>query len=80
MSDFSKGPWRFTVSKNGVRQVSSDTHSQICKLWNYRQTVANAHLIAAAPEMYEFIESLQLSAADDARREELMAKARGENE
>ncbi len=39
---------------------------------------ANAHLIAAAPEMYEFLESLQLDVSNDYKRDELLAKARGE--
>lgn len=40
---------------------------------------ADAHLIAVAPEMYDFIESLQLSVSDEIKRDELLSKARGES-
>lgn len=53
---FTPGPWEFTVSRNGVRQISSKIKSQICRMWNCRETEGNAHLIAAAPEMYEALE------------------------
>ncbi len=43
------------------------------------QVKANAHLIAAAPEMYEFIKSLQLDVSKEAEAEDLLARARGEN-
>lgn len=39
---------------------------------------ANAYLMATAPDMYTFIESLQLSVSDNVRRDELLAKARGD--
>ncbi len=38
----------------------------------------NAALIAAAPDMYEMLERLQLSVADEIERDELLKKARGE--
>lgn len=37
----------------------------------------NANLIAAAPEMYEFLKSLQLDVSGEIRRDEILAKARG---
>lgn len=40
---------------------------------------ANAHLIAAAPDMYKMLESLQLDVTNDHKRDELLAKARGES-
>ncbi len=40
---------------------------------------ANMQLIAAAPEMYEFLESLQLDVTNDYKRDEILAKARGEH-
>ncbi len=48
-----------------------------CKL-DRAESLANTHLISAAPKMYEFIASLQLSVADEVRRDELLAQARGE--
>ena len=44
------------------------------------ESLANAHLIKAAPKMYKFIESLQLSVADSIKRDELLKEARGERE
>lgn len=57
--------------------------TKICKVYCdgvflNRGAKANARLIESAPEMYTFIESLQLSVGDDMKREELLAKARGE--
>jgi len=42
--------------------------------------IANAHIIAAAPEMYAMLESLQLDVEGDMKRDQLLAKARGEHE
>lgn len=43
-------------------------------------TEDDANLIALAPEMYEFIKSLQLSTLDDLKRDELLAKVRANND
>ncbi|MCP4494987.1 MAG: hypothetical protein GY820_47950, partial [Gammaproteobacteria bacterium] len=42
------------------------------------ELLANAHLIAAAPEMYAMLERLQLNVADEIERDELLKKARDE--
>lgn len=85
---FTPGPWVFTVSRNGVRQISSRVKSQICRLWNWKDTEANGHLIASAPELYEALDNLmgatgpgdsaQLLAEERDNIMELLAKARGE--
>lgn len=92
MEKFTKGPW---FSKEGDRfskevlitSSERDDNSivPICEMDVYFDGIigdeqpANASLIAAAPEMYEFIKSIQLgSVADEIKREELLAKARGE--
>lgn len=48
-----EGPWRYTISKNGRRQISSDKKSQICLMWNFSDTEANAKLIVCAPDLIE---------------------------
>jgi hypothetical protein len=48
------GPWKYTISKIHHRhQISNSQGGQICLMWNRGKdiTEANAHLIAAAPEM-----------------------------
>jgi hypothetical protein len=50
------GPWKYTISKIHHRhQISNSQGGQICLMWNRGKdiTEANAHLIAAAPEMLE---------------------------
>ncbi|QAY17977.1 hypothetical protein [Pseudoalteromonas phage C7] len=78
---FTKGEWvvkgtsmsmgsnyrgKFTVESSGFSGNISEAN------------IANAHLIKVAPEMYKFIESLQLSVADSIKRDELLKEARGE--
>ena len=79
---FTNGEWRFTISKNGVRQISSSLFGNICKMWGNKETVANAHLIAAAPDMYKFIDSLigngLVYGEDVDKAMELLQSARGE--
>lgn len=60
-----KGPWRVTSSANGPTAIShaEDSYSVICRLdAKDPQPIlinkANAHLIAAAPEMLEMLEKL----------------------
>ena len=45
------GPWKVTRNNTGVRSVDAP----VCRLWMLRsgQGVANAHLIAAAPDLLE---------------------------
>lgn len=99
MSDvkFTKGEWRVRGSEIGVVD-KSDTQSYgmmltVAKVDEYdfpNEFKANAYLISAAPEMYEFIEmvaegggadlqALQYMAVTWVRNaEKILAKARGE--
>ncbi len=78
---FTKGPWDWECDNDTatIIQVFSESDEAkgdpgICRL----QHEPNASLIAAAPEMYEFLESLQLDVSNDYKRDEILAKARGE--
>ena len=78
---FTKGQWRvqMTETKEGrnILEVVTNAFDVCC----YRLGIRNkhdAHLVAAAPEMYEFLESLQLDVDNDYKRDEILAKARGE--
>ena len=55
---FTKGPWNYTISKHGRRQISGQNGKQICILWNSDETEMNAKLITYAPEMLKFIINL----------------------
>ena len=48
--------WKYTVSKNGRHQISEVGGGNVCMMWNCKDKERNAHLIAAAPEMYEEIQ------------------------
>ena len=78
---FTKGPWVargktpsriYGMQRKDKEVIVAATGSVI------NEAGANAHLIAAAPEMYEFLESLQLDVTNDYKRDEILAKARGE--
>lgn len=79
---FSNGPWTPCMCNNDDMQVTffgvviSGVYHQI---GSGNENMANAHLIAAAPEMYEFLESLQLDVTNDYKRDEILAKARGKS-
>lgn len=97
---FTQGPWSLTDDPIIPRVVgASGEHDNICAV--YRRAVsegptepakpdvealANAHLIAAAPEMYDAISNIieAIKAGDDhghdtKHLEHLLAKARGES-
>lgn len=50
------GPWKVTRNNMGVRSIDAP----VCRLWMLRsgQGVANAHLIAAAPDLLEVLKAL----------------------
>lgn len=88
MCNFTKGNWTLhrvnhdmTVTGE-VHVVASDGYpSAFIPSWNddnetALEAMANAHLIAAAPEMYEFIETYM---GGHPEAEKLLAKARGEH-
>ena len=78
--------WQYTVSKNGRHQISEVGGGNVCMVWNCKEKERNAHLIAAAPEMYEMLyrlgEYLEVSGPTGFNLsvdiKELLAKARGE--
>lgn len=87
---FTKGPWSIDVSQINnaphclVGYCNKDGELfEICGVYGVyshevecEQSTANAHLIEAAPDMYEFIETYM---AGHPEAEKLLAKARGEN-
>ncbi|AUR87909.1 hypothetical protein NVP1105O_66 [Vibrio phage 1.105.O._10N.286.49.B4] len=76
---FTKGEWRILDKYQvGVNVNFGDGFFTIASCQVFNEAKANANLIAAAPEMYEFLESLQLDVTNDYKRDEILAKARGE--
>jgi hypothetical protein len=91
---FTKGPWVAFQNEVGSWEVNCRASEDdvvgrysptICSTWDVTYTdlnnklqEPNAYLIAAAPDMYEFLESLQLDVTNDYKRDELLARARGE--
>jgi hypothetical protein len=80
---FTKGEWiasaeSFVGEKTGIIYIEGGGFD----ISGAPDAIANTHLIAAAPEMYEFIKSLlvydMLNDADTTEALELLAKARGE--
>lgn len=81
---FTKGEWEFDRTIDRVVDASGDTICATGDSWNsYKNSDANAALIAAAPEMYEMLESIAASmecfhGVDTDSIFNLLAKARGE--
>lgn len=78
---FTKGKWVVedgkTVLCNGHKVAYVSSGDNIPYFENIK---ANAHLIAAAPEMYKFLDDLANGRGTDYPIEKLLAKARGEHE
>ncbi len=81
MTDFTKGEWSIehyatfiNIEVDGVDIADVNVKGSI---WSEKE-LANAALIAAAPDMYAMLERLQLNVADEIERDELLKKARGE--
>lgn len=51
--------WNYTVSRNGRHQISEEGKSQVCALWNCKDTEQNAKLIQMAPDMHEYLVELR---------------------
>ena len=84
---FTKGPWSIGGLFSTIL-VGNDEFC-VCEVFNENdfdvegpsdEQVANAHLVAAAPEMYDFIESLKLDEVTSWEAEYILAKARGEDD
>lgn len=76
-----------TVDCGGVMQLNVITSATDITFAESFERRANAHLIAAAPEMYEMLEKIHDSMAGNGEYgefyydvKELLAKARGEND
>lgn len=84
---FTKGPWKRNYHANGCQYVSAQNGMNGC--YSVASThgpddLANAHLIAAAPDMYEILIQLQigggLGIARHRQIDKILAKARGESQ
>jgi len=74
---FTKGEWQQSYAlvvcgDKVITDCESDFTNDACELF------ANAHLIAAAPEMYKFLDDLANGRGTDYPIEQLLEKARGE--
>lgn len=92
MEKFTKGPWVVDKYGNIVQQGGKPTDARDCiragglaLTTNEGEPMANRHLIAAAPEMYEMLSSLLANSSFNVEHpaaaeeiEKLLAKARGE--
>ncbi len=81
MSKFTKGPWYKSKPKGEHRAFVMCEGIKICTVAYNRgkmNTSANANLIAAAPDMYRFLDDLANGRGVDYPIEKLLAKARGE--
>ena len=78
-SKFTPGPWRLCYDG----QIDGADGSFVCsfrwssyKDFNEPRNKANAHLIAAAPEMYELLESLAVEGGDGRSIDAVVSEAR----
>lgn len=83
MEKFTKSPWRYNDADGIVYCDESECDRVICDMLPTGDVVhdANAALIAAAPEMYEMLQTAcrMFAGTEFAKRaEQLLAKARGE--
>lgn len=87
MSNFTKGPWRYAIRNINEIMQSFDAVviGEVCVDIPTGSARADAHLIAAAPELYEQLDRLitfgqmhQLTELDIEPALEALAKARGE--
>jgi hypothetical protein len=84
---FTKGKWEisgktfvYALNEKGVNQFSLLVDGFGKNGAEIEELSANAHLIAAAPEMYKFLDDLANGRGIDYPIEKLLAKARGEHE
>lgn len=87
MDKFTEGPWRVSEKRGEYIDIRHSDESKGAMSLNLalvtsrlnwlEEAEANAHLMAAAPDMYKFIKVL--ADRGDVLAEELLAKARGES-
>lgn len=78
-----EGSWSINMAHNGTIHYAAATVVTCMEggennKKERERLEANAHLIKAAPKMYQFIEGLQLCVGDQIKAEKLLAEARGE--
>jgi hypothetical protein len=87
MSEFTKGPWSYTETEDGVVVIMGSEASVLTgkDVIYMNGDNCNAHLIAAAPDMYDLLK--RLTSHDNCKKDivhllgeadSLLAKARGE--
>jgi len=82
---FTKAPWKIQDDGYGLIGVLFRKGYGVLVGHKDNESISNAHLIAAAPEMYEMLEHILLEPygreyLSDERIEKLLAKARGEQD
>lgn len=81
---FTKGPWKVQDDGYGLIGVALRNGFGVLIGHKNKETIANAHLIAAAPEMYEMLIQLQveggLGIARHRQIDRLLKKSRGEQQ
>jgi cytochrome c len=83
---FTKGEWNVTTHKNIATGSVSHAINRIDGCLTMEQGINNAHLIAAAPDMYAMLEALKWVlfaigngvSLETSQVDALLAKARGE--
>jgi hypothetical protein len=82
MSKHTPGPW--AIYRDGLSVGKAKDHTGICEVWERSASdgFANAHLIAAAPELLEALEGLrdfcEQAGFPCDRANRVIAKAKGE--
>lgn len=87
MSEWTPRPWAVAYDDHNGQAVVSGEHTEVCTCWHHsvgsleKQMRRNAHLIAAAPDLYEALRRLEKNGHRQATWDfalKAMAKARGE--
>ena len=82
MSEFTKGDWHVSIVGNKT-YIDSDTGWTIADVLDMEGEPANAHLISAAPAMYELLNNILSNYETDTHIDNqisvVLSKARGES-